>query len=400
METNAVVLAVRNQKAVILAKGGIYEEIPNQGYYAGERIVWKCKKTASAILRRSLTIAACLVFLLTSSVIAGAKYLPWTYVSVALGETSVQYCLNARNEVLSADADTEEGQAILEQVAVMPYESLEGTMERTLSALQQINKEETPVFVEISPRFGDGSQVEKTVTEVGGTSEMEMVLEKTPWQDRGRPNDLPREMEQENPPTPPEQFTQPSPGNNEIVPAPESQEKSAAMAPVNQALPAQAPLLQSGETWKENEPGMPPDSIVPLLQGNPVVQQEAALPSDPVPAMNPESHAPISIEPASAADSKEPKYLDSQQGAAAPETAAKEEAILAQALPPEAHPRLKEEARPAPISASPEEQRMEQTVPEHLPGAGGEQNMNHAPSTQDMQGGQASQARPPSPTQP
>ena len=73
METNAVVLAVRNQKAVILAKGGIYEEIPNQGYYAGERIVWKCKKTASAILRRSLTIAACLVFLLTSSVIAGAK---------------------------------------------------------------------------------------------------------------------------------------------------------------------------------------------------------------------------------------------------------------------------------------------------------------------------------------
>ena len=400
METNAVVLAVRNQKAVILAKGGIYEEIPNQGYYAGERIVWKCKKTASAILRRSLTIAACLVFLLTSSVIAGAKYLPWTYVSVALGETSVQYCLNARNEVLSADADTDEGQAILEQVAVMPYESLEGTMERTLSALQQLYKEETPVLVEISPRFGDGSQVEKTVTEAGSASEMEMVLEKTPWQDRGGPNDPPREMEPENPPTPPEQFTQSSPGNNEIVPAPESQENPAAMAPVNQAPPAQVPLLQSGETWKENEPGMPPDRTIPLLQDKPAGQQGASLLSDPAPVMNPESHAPISIEPAPAADSTEPKLPDNPQGAAAPETAAKEEAILAQALPPEAQPRQKEEARPAPISASPEEQRMDQTVPEHLAGAGGEQNMNRAPSTQDMQGGQASQACPPSPTQP
>ena len=397
METNAVVLAVRNRKAVILAKGGIYEVIPNQGYYAGERIAWKCRKTGSAILRRSLTIAACLVLLLTSSVIVGTKYLPWTYISVALGETSVQYCLNARNEVLSADADTEEGQAILEQVAVMPYESLEGTIERTLSALQQLNKEETPVLVEISPRFGDGSQVEKTVTEAGGASEMEMVLEKTPWQDRGRPNDLPREMEQENPPAQPEGFTQPAPKNDGT--APEGQE-SLAMTPANQDPPVQAPLSQGGEAWKENEQGLPPDDSMSPRQEDPAEQQEAALPSDPAPAVNPESHAPISSEPAPAADSTEPKLPDNPQGAAAPEPAAKEVAILTQAPPMESQPQQGEETRPASISASPEEQRIEQTVPKHLPAAGAEKDMNRASAPQDIQGGQATQDRPPSPSQP
>ena len=218
MQANAVVLAVRNRKAVILANGGIYEEIPNQGYHAGEKIVWKCKKTASAALRRGLMIAACLVLLLTSSVAAGTKYLPWTYVSVALGETTVQYCLNARNEVLSAQADTEEGQTVLEKVAVSPYESIEETMTRTLKAMRQDQTEDAPVHVEIASRFGDGQRAEDAVAEAGKAAEMEMTLEQVPWQDRGRPMDHPPEESLEHRPQPTDQQEQPMQEKHEELP--------------------------------------------------------------------------------------------------------------------------------------------------------------------------------------
>ncbi len=204
MQANAVILAVRNRRAVILESGGIYEEIPNQGYSVGERIEWTHKKNALPVtrLRKGLMIAACLVLLLTSSVLAGAKYLPWTYVSVALGETSVRYCLNARNEVLSAQADTGDGQTILEQVAVSPYEPIEETMTRTLNAMRQDQAEEAPVHVEIASRFGDGKRAEDAVAEAGKAAEMEMTLEQVPWQEKSRPKEQPPEADEDGRPQP------------------------------------------------------------------------------------------------------------------------------------------------------------------------------------------------------
>ena len=244
MQANAVVLAVRNRSAVILESGGIYEEIPNQGYSVGQRIEWTRKKNALPMskLRRGLMVAACLVLLLASSVIAGTKYLPWTYVSVALGETAVQYCLNARNEVLSAEADTEEGRTVLEQVAVSPYEPIEETMARTLKAMRQDQAEEAPVHVEIASRFGDGQRAEDAVAEAGKAAEMELSLEQVPWQDKGMPMDHLPEAEQEKRPQPTEQQEQPT------------QEKHEALPPAGETGMREADRMEQMPSAQSNEP--------------------------------------------------------------------------------------------------------------------------------------------------
>ena len=136
--SNAVVIATDHGKAILLISGGIFREVKDRQYYVGQRLEWDEEKSVHTahVLRRGLLIAACLVLLLSSSTFAVTKYVPWTVVSVALGETSIQYRVNVRNEVLSVATDTEEGLAILDTVSAEPYEPLQAAMERTLSAIQ------------------------------------------------------------------------------------------------------------------------------------------------------------------------------------------------------------------------------------------------------------------------
>ena len=188
MESNAVVLAVKNRKAVILASGGIFKEIADQDYFVGQKITWEKPRSSASVLRRGLMIAACLVLLLTSCGFAAAKHLPWTVISVARGETTVRYHLNAWNEVLSAEALAGEGKAVLEAIEAASYEPLNAVIERTFSTLNQAGEgtDEIPVSVEIASRFGDGKQAENVVEEARKAAEMPVRVEKVPWQDAGK----------------------------------------------------------------------------------------------------------------------------------------------------------------------------------------------------------------------
>ena len=189
MQSCAVVLAVKKRKAVILASGGIYEEIPNQDYFVGQKIVWKRKQHDTvSLLRRGLMIAACLVLLLSSSGLAAAKYLPWTIVSVALGETTVQYRLNAWNEVLSVQTETEDDQALLETIGVASYEPIRPVMERTLTAFHQDN-DEAAVSVEIASRIGKEQQAEEAVTEAREAVDIPVTMERIPWNEMNQPRE-------------------------------------------------------------------------------------------------------------------------------------------------------------------------------------------------------------------
>ena len=189
MQSLAVVLAVKNRKAVILASGGIYEEVPNQDYFVGQKIVWKQKQhDTMSLLRRGLMIAACLVLLLSSSGYAAAKYLSWTIVSVALGETTVQYRLNAWNEVLSVQTETEDGQALLETIDAASYEPIRAVMERTLTAFHQDNEEAT-ISVEIASRIGKEQQAEEAVTEAREAVDIPVTMERIPWNEMNQPRE-------------------------------------------------------------------------------------------------------------------------------------------------------------------------------------------------------------------
>ena len=191
--SSAVVMATNHGKAILLISGGIFREVKDRQYYVGQRLNWDEEKSlcSAHVLRRGLLIAACFVLLLSSSTFAVTKYVPWTVVNVALGETSIQYRLNALNEVLSAEADTEEGQAILETVSTEPYEPLQTAMERTLSAIQEETEANAPVLVEIAPRFGDGKKAEEAVKKAGKKTETQVTVEKKPWQAPEKPKDPP-----------------------------------------------------------------------------------------------------------------------------------------------------------------------------------------------------------------
>lgn len=184
MQANAVVLAVKNKKAVVLASGGIFAQIPDQHYFVGQKIVWTQRRP----LRRALLMAACLTLLLSSSGWAAAKYLPWTVISVALGETGVQYRLNAWNEVLSAESLTADGQALLDTVEAASHEPLATVMARTLSTLRS-EEPDAPVTVEIASRVADGRRAEEAVTQAGQAADIPVALERVPWQDAGKPRE-------------------------------------------------------------------------------------------------------------------------------------------------------------------------------------------------------------------
>lgn len=184
MQANAVVLAVKNKKAVVLASGGIFAQIPDQHYFVGQKILWTRRRP----LRRALLMAACLTLLLSSSGWAAAKYLPWTVISVALGETGVQYRVNAWNEVLSAESLTADGQALLDTVEAASHEPLATVMARTLSTLRS-EEPDAPVTVGIASRVADGRRAEEAVTQAGQAADIPVALERVPWQDAGKPRE-------------------------------------------------------------------------------------------------------------------------------------------------------------------------------------------------------------------
>lgn len=289
MQANAVVLAVKNKKAVVLASGGIFAQIPDQHYFVGQKILWTRRRP----LRRALLMAACLTLLLSSSGWAAAKYLPWTVISVALGETGVQYRLNAWNEVLSAESLTADGQALLDTVEAASHEPLATVMARTLSTLRS-EEPDASVTVEIASRVADGRRAEEAVTQAGQAADIPVALERVPWQDAGKPREpasqetppeAPPMAEPQDEPAPQQPAPveaepipqQPMPNEAELpaqppVPA-ESEPPSQQPVPAEPELPAQQPQRNEAPSLENREllsPGEPPAfAEPPASQGAP-----------------------------------------------------------------------------------------------------------------------------------
>ncbi len=267
MQANAVVLAVKNKKAVVLASGGIFAQIPDQHYFVGQKIVWTQRRP----LRRALLMAACLTLLLSSSGWAAAKYLPWTVISVALGETGVQYRVNAWNEVLSAESLTADGQALLDTVEAASHEPLTSVMARTLSTLRS-EEPDAPVTVEIASRVADGRRAEEAVTQAGQAADIPVALERVPWQDAGKPREP---ASQETPPeAPPMAEPQAEPAPQQ--PAPVEAEPIPQQPVPNEAeLPAQPPVPAESEP-----PSQQPVPAEPELPAQQPQRNEAPSPEN------------------------------------------------------------------------------------------------------------------------
>ena len=267
MQANAVVLAVKNKKAVVLASGGIFAQIPDQHYFVGQKIVWTQRRP----LRRALLMAACLTLLLSSSGWAAAKYLPWTVISVALGETGVQYRLNAWNEVLSAESLTADGQALLDTVEAASHEPLATVMARTLSTLRS-EEPDAPVTVEIASRVADGRRAEEAVTQAGQAADIPVALERVPWQDAGKPREP---ASQETPPeAPPMAEPQAEPVPQQPAPV-EAEPIPQQPVPNEAALPAQPPVPAESEP-----PSQQPVPAEPELPAQQPQRNEAPSPEN------------------------------------------------------------------------------------------------------------------------
>lgn len=267
MQANAVVLAVKNKKAVVLASGGIFAQIPDQHYFVGQKILWTRRRP----LRRALLMAACLTLLLSSSGWAAAKYLPWTVISVALGETGVQYRVNAWNEVLSAESLTADGQALLDTVEAASHEPLATVMARTLSTLRS-EEPDAPVTVGIASRVADGRRAEEAVTQAGQAADIPVALERVPWQDAGKPREP---ASQETPPeAPPMAEPQAEPAPQQ--PAPVEAEPIPQQPVPNEAeLPAQPPVPAESEP-----PSQQPVPAEPELPAQQPQRNEAPSPEN------------------------------------------------------------------------------------------------------------------------
>ena len=281
MQANAVVLAVKNKKAVVLASGGIFAQIPDQHYFVGQKILWTRRRPRT--LRRALLMAACLTLLLSSSGWAAAKYLPWTVISVALGKTGVQYRLNAWNEVLSAESLTADGQALLDTVEAASHEPLASVMARTLSTLRS-EEPDAPVTVEIASRVADGRRAEEAVTQAGQAADIPVALERVPWQDAGKPREP---ASQETPPEAPpmaEPQAEPVPQQPAPVkaePIPQQPVPNEAALPVQQPVPAEPELPAQQPVPAEPElPAQPPVPAEPELPAQQPQRNEAPSPEN------------------------------------------------------------------------------------------------------------------------
>ena len=185
----ALVMSVKEKKAVILATGGRFMQVKNRGFQVGQRILiepsllsvqdraWfaaerfkgKLRRFADRLKYKGLILLSCVSILVPTSAYAATKYVPWTYVSVDTGNVSIQYQLNARGEVLSAETLRDDGMAALDSITPIRYEKVEDAIDRALSVIYPgeapESEEKEPVLIGISSRFGSGEKTINTITE-------------------------------------------------------------------------------------------------------------------------------------------------------------------------------------------------------------------------------------------
>ena len=204
MRKDAVVLEIRKKTAVVLASDGRFLRVRNQNYHAGQRIA-ETEQTPVRLrpmLRRTLLIAACLVLALGSSALAASKYMVWSYAGVDVGEISVNYTLNFRNEVLSAEGNSEEADQLIGSLERIPYEPIDSAVERMMDAAgeKQAEESEEPEVVICVASFMGGTErtedrimegVDRSMEKAGPDEPRErrqedVRVERIEWQEAGQ----------------------------------------------------------------------------------------------------------------------------------------------------------------------------------------------------------------------
>ena len=187
MNEQAVVMSIKERKAVVLAKGGQFFQIRNKDFHVGQRITLEpslfsltdrisfsfentkefSRRIINRLRYRGMVIIASIAILIPSSAYAATKYVPWTYVSLDTGAVSIQYQLNARGEVLSTETLNDEGKAIIDSLEPIPFEKIEDAVDRTLNVIYpdsfQRDDQSEPMLIGISSRFGNGENTAKSL---------------------------------------------------------------------------------------------------------------------------------------------------------------------------------------------------------------------------------------------
>ena len=204
MRKDAVVLEIREKTAVVLASDGRFLRVRNQGYHVGQRIPEAEQTPISprSVLRRTLLIAACFVLVLGSSALAASKYMVWSYAGVDVGDLSVNYTLNFRNEVLNVEGNSAEAEQLIGSIEKIPYEPVDSAVERMLEAAEESQPEETEtseVVISVASFMGGTERTEERIKEgihrsmekgrpdePGNKDEGEIRVERLEWQDAGK----------------------------------------------------------------------------------------------------------------------------------------------------------------------------------------------------------------------
>ena len=204
MRKDAVVLEIREKTAVVLASDGRFLRVRNQGYHVGQRIPEAEQTPISlrSVLRRTLLIAACFVLVLGSSALAASKYMVWSYAGVDVGDLSVNYTLNFRNEVLNVEGYSAEAEQLIGSMEKIPYEPVDSAVERMLEAAEESQPEETEtseVVISVASFMGGTERTEERIKEgihrsmekgrpdePGNKDEGEIRVERLEWQDAGK----------------------------------------------------------------------------------------------------------------------------------------------------------------------------------------------------------------------
>lgn len=202
----ALVMSVKEKKAVVLAPGGRFLQIKNRDFHVGQRIliepslltvqdrIWFAAETAKGNIRRfadrlkyrGLIILSGVVILIPTSAYAATKYVPWTYVSMDTGSISIQYELNARGEVLSTETLNDDAKTVVDSIPPVRYEKVENAIDRALNVIYpeetREDKEKKPVLIGISTRFGNGEGTISTITEnMEQAMPVELSVEHLSW---------------------------------------------------------------------------------------------------------------------------------------------------------------------------------------------------------------------------
>ncbi len=294
----ALVMSVKEKNAVILAAGGRFMQVKNRDFQVGQRIliepsllsvqdrVWfaaerfkgKLHRLADRLKYKGLILLSCVSVLVPTSAYAATKYVPWTYVSMDTGNVSIQYQLNARGEVLSAETLSDDAKAALESITPVRYEKVEDAIDRALSVIYPEDapegEEKEPVLIGISSRFGNGEKTVNTIAEnIEQTRPVEISVEHLDWPEThsareemlsigqyGRKKDVPEMFE---PDTHAEPAAFPAmPGEEGTAPEPmDGKEPS----PANRLFPD---LSQPDGTGKGAEPGENPPSGIDRNAGD------------------------------------------------------------------------------------------------------------------------------------